>query len=453
MTKDLTGLKVKNIDIQNIKNIDYLNYTFSDWVVIGGRNQSWKSSLVDSIFGAIMSHKFFWTSPTKIVKEWENKAIITMQLHNKDTEITIERTFKKWTDWNPRWTSKLLAYFWNNPKDWLKQTGLDRLVNILTIDPLRLQNLNIPDQIKEIQGITWLDTTKIDEELRVLEDERLNVGRWKKEQDANYELVTKMWIPDKVGKVDINEVLEVLNKYEAVNIHKAEFERRLSEKERLEKQMEELQKTLDKVIELWWTAYNLYESENDKLEKESWTEEENKTKLQNAQEINQKADLYNNFIEAKKNKKMYADDYEKCDFDVKLKQKERVEFIKTSKMPAYMTIDAKLWVLIDWVEYKQLNTARKLQVAIDLNIISESPLKVIRIEEGWELDINALKTIQEEIVAQWYQIFIERATVDEYDIIIMDEGELIDDDWEIFKRIEAEKLKNIEISNLLKKNA
>jgi len=40
MTKDLTGLKVKNIDIQNIKNIDYLNYTFSDWVVIGGRNQS-----------------------------------------------------------------------------------------------------------------------------------------------------------------------------------------------------------------------------------------------------------------------------------------------------------------------------------------------------------------------------------------------------------------------------
>jgi len=39
---------------------------------------------------------------------------------------------------------------------------------------------------------------------------------------------------------------------------------------------------------------------------------------------------------------MYADDYEKCDFDVKLKQKERVEFIKTSKMPAYMTIDAKL---------------------------------------------------------------------------------------------------------------
>jgi len=43
-------LKVKAIDIQNIKNIDYINTTFSDWVVVGGKNAQGKTSFIDSIF-------------------------------------------------------------------------------------------------------------------------------------------------------------------------------------------------------------------------------------------------------------------------------------------------------------------------------------------------------------------------------------------------------------------
>ena len=37
----------KKIDIQNIKNIDYIHTTFSDWVVVGGKNAQEKQRLIE----------------------------------------------------------------------------------------------------------------------------------------------------------------------------------------------------------------------------------------------------------------------------------------------------------------------------------------------------------------------------------------------------------------------
>ena len=73
-------LKVKAIDIQSIKNIDYINATFSDWVVVWGKNWNGKTSFIDSIFLALKWPTLYWmgTKPSKIIKHGENKATISM---------------------------------------------------------------------------------------------------------------------------------------------------------------------------------------------------------------------------------------------------------------------------------------------------------------------------------------------------------------------------------------
>ena len=84
-------LKVKAIDIQNIKNIDYINTTFSDWVVVGGKNANWKTSFIDSIFLALKGTMLYWTGtePAKIIKHWEDKALISLILRGEEREIII----------------------------------------------------------------------------------------------------------------------------------------------------------------------------------------------------------------------------------------------------------------------------------------------------------------------------------------------------------------------------
>jgi hypothetical protein len=90
-----------------------------------------------------------------------------------------------------------------------------------------------------------------------------------------------------------------------------------------------------------------------------------------------------------------------------------------------MEIDEEKWILIDWREFKLLNTSKQIEVWIDIVKIMWTPLKCIRIENWWELDIKTLKTIIEKIKEKDFQIFIERPHIDEYDNIIIQNGEIL----------------------------
>jgi len=82
--------------------------------------------------------------------------------------------------------------------------------------------------------------------------------------------------------------------------------------------------------------------------------------------------------------------------------------------------------MVDWIEYKLLNTAKKIEVAIDLVLISWSPLRMIRIENGGELDTKTLSAIKSKIIENNFQIFLERPIIDKYDSIIINDWELLD---------------------------
>jgi hypothetical protein len=106
-------------------------------------------------------------------------------------------------------------------------------------------------------------------------------------------------------------------------------------------------------------------------------------------------------------------------------REERTNIIANSNLPKYMEISDELWILVDWIEYKLLNTAKKIEVAIDLVLISWSPLRMIRIENWWELDVKTLEKIKQKVIENWFQLFIERPIIDKYDSIIINDWELL----------------------------
>ena len=210
----LEGLKVKSIDIQNIRNISYINETFSDFVIVWGNNAQGKSSFIDSIFLAIQWSKFADTTNAKVIKHWEDKAEISLLLEWEETKIFLYRKFSKWTAKNPAWTSTIeMSINWEEGKK-LSQKQLDSLINILTIDPLGIEKIIdskwIPESIRMIQVMTWLDLTEINKEIKSIEEEQ---------KEANWYLKTiqwaveSYWFSQKIEKVDINELLKISEEF------------------------------------------------------------------------------------------------------------------------------------------------------------------------------------------------------------------------------------------------
>ena len=126
-SQNIKELKIKAIDIQDYKNIESINTELWDINIIWGFNWQGKSSFVESIFTAIQGNVFFWKGkiqPAQLIKKWENQASITVLIQGKETEIMVERIFKKWTKAKPQGTTKLVA-----TKNWeeIKQVELKKI--------------------------------------------------------------------------------------------------------------------------------------------------------------------------------------------------------------------------------------------------------------------------------------------------------------------------------------
>lgn len=90
-------MKIKQLKITDLRNIEIFEGEFSDWNVIGGKNASGKSTVIDAIFFAIVGKTYSTSEPCRLVKHDKEKAVITLTLEGKDREIVITRQFTKAT--------------------------------------------------------------------------------------------------------------------------------------------------------------------------------------------------------------------------------------------------------------------------------------------------------------------------------------------------------------------
>ena len=430
--KEIKNLKINYIDIENFKNIDWISTELFDWNIIWWYNGNWKSSFVEAILTAIQGQKFFWNwkiSPASLVKKWENEATIRLWIAWDNNELSLVRTFKKWSIKQPAWKTTLEATM-NNQK--ISQDSLNQLLNTLTLDPLALANLSITEQIKEIKNTTWLDTSEIDEKIKSQEDERKESRYDKDKTETLYNSIKEKNI-EKLEEKSLSWLLEDRKIFEKKQEKLWEYQRKKQEIETKQFEISELETKLEnwkkqlmtleinlEVIKTDWLAIN-------EEIKTKWmtTVEDLDLQIQDIENHNSKAKEYQNFLKAKEDFEKSKTRFEKDENLLKKLREQRTEIIANSNLPKYMEISDELWILVDWIEYKLLNTARKIEVAIDLVLISWSPLRMIRIENGWELDVKTLEKIKDKVLSNWFQLFLERPIIDKFDSIIINDWELL----------------------------
>ena len=431
--KTVKNLKINYIDIENFKNIDWISTELFDWNIIGWYNGNWKSSFVEAILTAIQGQKFFWNwkiSPASLVKIWENEATIRLWIAWDNNELSLIRTFKKWSIKQPAWKTTLEATM-NNER--ISQDSLNQLLNTLTLDPLALANLTISEQIKEIKNTTGLDTSEIDEKIKSQEDERKESKIYKNQAETLYDQITNAWVPEKIEKSSLSWLLEDRKIFEKKQEKLWEYQRKKEELEIKSKTISDLEKELEikkmmtKVVENELESIKTKWLQINEEIKAKWmtTVEDLDLKISELEENNKKADLYQKYLELKENRSKSIDDVELQENKLNKLREERTNIIANSNLPKYMEISDELWILVDWIEYKLLNTARKIEVAIDLVLISWSPLRMIRIENGWELDVKTLEIIKNKVISNWFQLFLERPIIDKFDSIIINDWELL----------------------------
>lgn len=427
------NIKVAYIDIENFKNIEGISTELSDINIIGWYNGNWKSSFVEAILTAIQSNKMYgkWAvSPASLVKKWENSATIRILLKGEEQEIVVQRIFTTGTKSKPEGKVELEASIDGHK---ITQADLDALLNTMTLDPLKISTLSDAEQIKMIKETVWLDTSELDREIMLAEEERKLEKKWRDDRKSIYESFTKSGVPKKVEIVDAEKILRAQREYQELATKKATLQNKRVQLEEVDMDIETAKKRL---AELEAKKESITASGKElaaeiktikaSLDEKYVSEEELELQLASINETNANARKFEEYEKAKKLYNEAEESVEQTEKEVAALRSKRTKAIAESNLPKYMEIDEVRGILVDGQPYKLLNTARKIEVWIDLVMISWSPLRMIRIENGGELDVKTIQAITPKILENNFQIFLERPVIDKFDSIIISDGELLE---------------------------
>lgn len=415
-------MKVKNIKITDLRNIEIFEGDLNDWNVIGGENASGKSTVIDAIFGAIRGKTYFNTDPFRLVKHDKEKAVINLVLEGKEREIIINRTFTQPTEGKAEGYDTLRIVDTSGAS--LGQKELNQFFSSFTIDPLHIARLKPKEQIESIKEIAGVDTTAIENEALEVYNERTVENR---ELGRLKGVMTEYTGVEEVEEVNVTELIAERDKKQAQNNEIHDLEVKLSgKKSTREDRTEKINALRDQIKEM--------ESENkeddkviEKLEKDLESREKHDLQeitenIEKSEETNKNARKYK---EKQENFKKYQDQEKKfSDLDTKYKGllEKRAKMIADSDIPDYISFDKDAGVLVNDVPFTQLNSAEQIKTSIQLGSILTPELKVLHIKDGSLLDKTTLKEVKEIVKKYDYQILIERVGEEKLDTIVMREG-------------------------------
>ena len=415
-------MKVKNIKITDLRNIEIFEGKLGDWNVLEGKNGSGKSTVIDAIFWAIRGKTYFNSDPFRLVKHDKEKAIINLVLEGENREIIINRIFTQPTEGEAKGYDTLRVVDTSGAS--LGQKELNAFFSSFTIDPLHIARQKPKDQIETIKEIAGVDTTAIEEDARVIYDKRTEENR---ELTRLKNIVTEYAGVEKVEEISVKDLIAERDRKQEENRKYENCEADIrDDKEAIEENIEKINRLKDNINDL--------EGENKEIKLNLEKSEENKKNLtlNNLSEITEKI---NKSEEINENARKYKEKQEnigklqkqqeictKLDTTYKETLDRREKIIKDSNIPEYITFDKTAGVLVHNIAFSQLNTAEQIKTSIQLGSILTPELKILHIKDGSLLDEDTLKEVKKIVEEHGYQILIERVGEDDQATIVMREG-------------------------------
>ena len=391
------ALKIVSLFAENIKRLKAVEISpQGNTVIISGKNEQGKSSILDSIWLACKYSAASKQIPNPI-REGKDHALIVMNIG----DYTITRQFRMNGD--NEVTTRLSVERANGDTVKSPQALIDGFIGSLAFDPLEFMRQPPKTQREMLAEISRLNLAELDAQYKQLYDERTELNRQHKSLAAN---IVQIAPPtDATALVEVDAVV-LLNRLEVVRQsqnnarHNHKVVTALREKiDALSKELAETETALKKAITdgaMWPTEDQLNQEINDITDQ-----------IRRASEINSRV----------KEAKFYNDTTAKISaIQDRLSAVESgLEAIKTSRAAAIEAADLPIEGLLiedEGVTFKgqplsQLSTSQQIKISMVLAMAANPELRVIRIKDGSLLDADNLALIDEIAKNGDFQVWIE----------------------------------------------
>lgn len=412
------GLKIIELRAENVKKLKAIEIRpDGNTIVISGRNEQGKSSVMDSIWYALGGREAA-KGLKKPIREGEETAFVKLDLG----DIIVKRN----------WTSNDQSYLSVENKDGATfkspQTILDGLIGNLSFDPLAFSNM---DGKKQREALLDLVDIKIDldeweKDRAEAYEERTGVNRKVKElegqiagivvpEDTPDEEVNSSTVLDEIQEAQAvkdkndgarsNRVLSIdqLAREELVIVGLIneidDIEKKLSDKCDLLGQLQDgLKKTMKDI--------SCQEAAIEKLVDPDMTAF--REKLANVETVNQAVREKQRGVELQSSLDKVKKESGELTTEIDGMDKEKSDAIEAAEFPIEHLGFDETGVTYKGIPFGQCSAAERLRVSLCIAMAANPRLKVLRIMDGSLLDEANLKVINEMVKENDYQLWIEK---------------------------------------------
>lgn len=419
-------MKVYSIKVSHIKKCIDVEFSFDETLVkVSGKNGAGKSTIIESIFLAIVGKTFIWRGKSieSIITHWYTQWSIECVLKDTNRTITVNRKI------NGTWNIYLDVESSDGTK--LTQKDLDALLSEFTIDPLEFTRLPMKEQYNIVKNVVWLDTTaidkKIDDQFKISQDKRAVQSAIKKSVELMGEPMkpaeAKLNITELTARQ--NEINLWIQKVEAVERSKIDYDNKIEQlNSTIQKVREELEQLEQQRTSLASTRTDI----TNKLvelapRKQKWIEELEQINQSIAQyEDNQELWIeYNRWKDQSTQLVSAVQELQDSEAILEKHKEDRKKLIRDTKIPIpFLAFTDNDWLEINWTPIDMLSSAEQIVLACRIATVRNPLLKVVYIKDASLLDEDSMKYLQSIAEEYDYQIFAERVGEEEWTIIMRD---------------------------------
>lgn len=404
-------MKIVSLKSENVKRLQAVDITpEGPLVVISGKNEQGKSSVIDSIWLAL-DYKNASKDITRPIRDGQKGASITLDLG--DLKVT-----RHWTD---------------NDKSYLKvedsrgafkspQAMLDKLIGKLSFDPLEFSRMKDKEQLDMLLSLVDipLDLNQLDQEKAALYTERTNVNRDLKKLEAHFEQMNPPTdgIPEEEVSATtvLNELAKAneqvaLNKSKRDSLENIQYLLKDAAKniEDIKTQIANLQRQLEAVEErrkeLLVSEGNLVSEVCGLIDPDIslYTKQLNELEETNRKIRDSKA--YKKAEEILLGTKQVS---QELTDRINALQKSKEDAIKAAKFPIDGLGFNENGVTFKGLPFKQECSSSQLKVSFAMAMTLNPDLRIIRVTDGNILDSSNLAIIEQMAKDNDYQVWIEK---------------------------------------------
>lgn len=408
------GFKIVSLMAENFKKLKAVEIKpDGSMVMLTGRNGQGKSSVLDAIMAALCGKKL---CPEKPVREGAEKGKVVVDMGS----FKVIRTF------TPDGGGSLKVESSDGFKASSPQAMLDKIVGEIAFDPMKFINEYDPRKQREVlMQLAGLDFSDIDEKIKDYKEKRSQLNLEKKRLGVEldkHSVLDYDDIPDKPVSVSglAKQLEEIQEHNNSISARNSELQNKINmrafqqqNQRESQKKVEELEDQLKQAkvdlreIKLDVEAKNEEIAELEKSLPKRKDTEAVKQAIANAEELNQKVAMKNEYQSNSRLLEQAQNEYSKLGEQIKGCEAQKAKGLSKANFPVDgLSVDDE-GVIYEGIPLAQINDAKKLEIGVAVSMKLNPRLKVIRMK-GNDLDQDSLSTIAKMVEVEGYQAWIEK---------------------------------------------